>query len=237
MDELPVGTKLDLIVAAGELFAESGLDGTSVRAIAEKANANIAAINYHFGSKENLYIEVLRYVVLEGRGKRPTAYLQEDERLHEPGGVAEAIYQIVREEFASFFSPAHPRWHGRLILRSLLDPTPSFQVVLRQIFEPDHEALKAIFLRSSPDMSDKEAQFWAFSLTAQVAFYEFCREPILIHLGRERYDQEFLEAAAEHVARATIAALGLPQPAKGPRDLAVNGDAACDVLAKSEVRE
>ena len=58
------GTKLALINAAGELFADHGLEGTSVRAIAEKAGANVAAINYHFGSKENLYAEGLRYVVL-----------------------------------------------------------------------------------------------------------------------------------------------------------------------------
>ena len=46
--------------AAERLFAESGYDGTSVRAIVARANVNQAAINYQFEGKEGLYREVLR---------------------------------------------------------------------------------------------------------------------------------------------------------------------------------
>ena len=212
MEQAPVGTKLDLILAAGELFAEDGLDGTSVRAIAEKAGANIAAINYHFGSKENLHTEVLRYALLQGKGTSPRLILKETERLDTPEGVAKVIYEIVKEVFASFFSPDQPGWYGRLFMRSLLDPTPSLQIVVEQTFRPDHEAIKAIILRARPDMPEEEARFWAFSLVSQIAFYEFCRIPVLMLLQKDRYDAEFLDAAADHVARTMIAALGLPQP-------------------------
>ena len=56
-------TKEALLLAAGELFAENGVEGTSIRAIAERCQANIAAVNYHFGSKENLYMALVRYVL------------------------------------------------------------------------------------------------------------------------------------------------------------------------------
>ena len=46
--------------AAERLFAERGYDATSIRAIVAKARVNQAAINYHFGGKEELYREVLR---------------------------------------------------------------------------------------------------------------------------------------------------------------------------------
>ena len=46
--------------AAERLFAESGYDGTSIRAIVAKAKVNQAAINYHFEGKDGLYREVLR---------------------------------------------------------------------------------------------------------------------------------------------------------------------------------
>jgi AcrR family transcriptional regulator len=49
-----------LIQAAGELFAKKGFAATSVRDIAQKAGVNVAAVNYHFSSKENLYTEVFR---------------------------------------------------------------------------------------------------------------------------------------------------------------------------------
>ena len=53
-------TKARVIAAASALFAEHGLRGTSVRDIAERAGVNLAAAHYHFGSKEDLYFEVLR---------------------------------------------------------------------------------------------------------------------------------------------------------------------------------
>src|SRR6516162_618849 len=53
-------TRERIIKAAERLFAESGYDGTSVRAIVAKAKVNQAAINYHFEGKDGLYREVLR---------------------------------------------------------------------------------------------------------------------------------------------------------------------------------
>lgn len=55
----------ELIVRAAEvLFAREGYSGTSLRQITEAADVNIAAVNYHFGSKENLLIEILDRVVV-----------------------------------------------------------------------------------------------------------------------------------------------------------------------------
>ncbi len=48
-------TKEQLLNVAEQLIAERGYAGTTVRAIANRANANLAAVNYHFGSKEDLF--------------------------------------------------------------------------------------------------------------------------------------------------------------------------------------
>lgn len=48
-----------ILAAAEELFAEQGIAGTSVRTITEKAKVNVAAVNYHFDTKENLVRRVL----------------------------------------------------------------------------------------------------------------------------------------------------------------------------------
>ena len=53
-------TRQALIKAATVLFAQNGYEGASVRAIVGRARANQAAITYHFGGKEGLYMEVLK---------------------------------------------------------------------------------------------------------------------------------------------------------------------------------
>ena len=53
-------TKERILGAAEELFALHGFSGTSLRQVTSRADVNIAAVNYHFGSKENLVNEVFR---------------------------------------------------------------------------------------------------------------------------------------------------------------------------------
>src|ERR1041385_425322 len=53
-------TRRRIIDAATELFAERGFHTTTARDIARRAGANVAAGNYHYGSKKDLYLEVLR---------------------------------------------------------------------------------------------------------------------------------------------------------------------------------
>ena len=72
----PRETRQRVIDAASGLFAERGFHGTTARDIAERAGVNLAAAHYHFGSKESLYLEVLRAqfdtitATLERRGAR-----------------------------------------------------------------------------------------------------------------------------------------------------------------------
>ena len=53
-------TKERILGAAEELFAQHGFAGTSLRQVTSRADVNIAAVNYHFGSKDNLVHEVFR---------------------------------------------------------------------------------------------------------------------------------------------------------------------------------
>ena len=57
MDE----TRQRLLDTAGEVFAEKGFQAATVRQICGMAGVNIAAINYHFGDKERLYIEAVKH--------------------------------------------------------------------------------------------------------------------------------------------------------------------------------
>jgi len=210
----PEGTKLALIQAAGKLFAEKGFEGASVRAIADAAGANIAAVNYHFGSKENLLTEALRYVVSKHPDLGGYGIWGGEGRFDTPAAVADTIYGTVKARFSSYFSPARPRWHSQLLMRSLLKPSEALRAIVEQVFRPDHEELQQLFHKADPSLTAEQAQLWAFSFEALMVFYVLAEAPILIFLGKEEYDEAFLEAAADHAARTIIAAMGLPQPGK-----------------------
>ncbi len=60
MTDQSTDTKLKILEVARVLFANQGFEGTSIREIAKAADVNVASVNYHFSSKDNLFLEVLR---------------------------------------------------------------------------------------------------------------------------------------------------------------------------------
>ena len=62
-----------LLDAAEELFCEQGFEGTSIRELAAAAGCNIASVNYYFGGKDKLYLEVWSRHLLYMRDTRITS--------------------------------------------------------------------------------------------------------------------------------------------------------------------
>ena len=84
-------TRDRLIEAAGELFAEKGFKETTVRDIIERAGANLAAVNYHFGDKERLYEEVILHILNGIKEEFPVAAIGETDTVFEAGGLGRRI--------------------------------------------------------------------------------------------------------------------------------------------------
>src|SRR4030042_2219864 len=64
-------TRKSLLDAACEIFAQKGYRDTTIAEICAQAGTNIAAVNYHFGNKENLYIEAWRCAFHESLKAHP----------------------------------------------------------------------------------------------------------------------------------------------------------------------
>ncbi len=201
-------------MAAGELFAEHGVEGTSVRAIAAKCNANIAAVNYHFGSKENLYLVVIRYVLEQTQCYRAAELMaRKQEWEHDPHKCAEAIYRVVEEHIQQFFTGIHPRWHGRIFMRVLLQPTPAIWEIMEELTMPNLESLRTLIQCCRPGMNDAEAELWVDSLMGQLIHYIFAEDFLLIVPGRRKLsDNAYQKDILRHVTRIMIRGLELPMP-------------------------
>ncbi len=214
MEQSGATTKEALLFAAGELFAEHGVEGTSIRAIAEKCQANIAAVNYHFGTKENLYHVLISRVLEKTRCRRAEALIKrKQDWAHDPLKCAEALYEIVEEHIHQYFTGAHPRWYGRLFMRILLQPTPAIGEIMSELVMRDFDSLKEVLRCCRPGMSREESELWADSLIGQLTYYIFAEDFQLMVPGRRSYDETFQRDILHHVSRVLIRGLELPMPA------------------------
>ena len=126
------------ILAAGEkLFAEQGYDGTTLRQITQLAGANLAAVNYHHGDKESLYLEVIRRRVRPVNERR-LARLAAAEAA--AGGAAVPLPQLVEimagPWFELYADPAGGRLGARLVGRCLAEPLPFMEKFLTEEMQP-----------------------------------------------------------------------------------------------------
>jgi len=71
MTEKQIDTKDRILEAASEVFAEYGFEKATVREICSRAEANVAAVNYHFRDKKELFLLVLRSWKLLSQKKYP----------------------------------------------------------------------------------------------------------------------------------------------------------------------
>src|ERR1700726_2275614 len=100
-------TRERIVKAAQRLFADRGYKDTSVRAVVTKARVNQAAINYHFGSKDGLYREVLR-ATIRALTEHQLAHAEEMKGMSRENALAEFIkYQLrplaARDELSRHF--------------------------------------------------------------------------------------------------------------------------------------
>src|SRR5438105_2551888 len=89
-----------LLDAAGEIFAEKGFEGATVRKIIERAGVNIAGVNYYFRDKERLYIEAVKHAACGRPGEAPAW----------PPGTPPAakLRDFIRQMVSNLFDPARP---------------------------------------------------------------------------------------------------------------------------------
>ena len=135
-------TRGNILQAAADLFAEEGFQAATVRAIAARAGANIAAINYHFRDKESLYAEVLTEVFRDSFTRFPATMEVPPEAPPE-----ERLRGFIRGMCLRLLSSGG--WggatgRGRLIARELLQPSPAFDGILEGFVRPHKTLLTAI---------------------------------------------------------------------------------------------
>src|SRR5690606_1119968 len=123
------------------LFAELGFNGVSVRQICAAAGANLGALSYHFGTKENLFKEVVLRRARPMREER----LQLLEALGEDATLEQIVYAMLEPAFR--VSRENDAFR-KLLGRASMDPTPHVKQLLAEVYDLDFMTVPAVLRRS-----------------------------------------------------------------------------------------
>jgi AcrR family transcriptional regulator len=126
-------TRAQLIEAALDVFGRLGYEGASTREIAKAANANLAAIVYHFGGKEALHIAVAEHVagsILVKVGPA-LAKAAEPAATATPQAAQATLHLLIETMLNMLLGSAEAERWARFIIREQLQPTAAFDVIYR----------------------------------------------------------------------------------------------------------
>jgi len=132
-------TRQRLIDAAATLFANRGFENVTVREICKASNANVAAVNYHFGDKAGLYRAVVTLAI---------KVMQETNELSQRAGdglsPADQVREFIRVFVRRLTGEGPNNWIHRLMAREMEHPTEALDQVMTQVVKPRLEYLGGV---------------------------------------------------------------------------------------------
>ena len=195
-------TRNRIIKAAAPIFAEHGYEGASIRRIVAKADVNQAAINYHFGSKEELYRAVLR-MALEALQHADGVALSDA-----GAGRDAALRAFVRRQLQPMLGRDELSRYLRIFNWETVRPTPVFRKFMAEEARPYLASAAVLVRRYLPsEASDEQAMVAALWLFGQCSiFVRNCEQLSRPPLGL-RIDRKFVDGLGDTITRWAAAGL------------------------------
>jgi AcrR family transcriptional regulator len=158
IDATSADTKTRILDAGERLFVEHGFEATSLRSLTTAAEVNLAAVHYHFGSKEELFQAVLTRR-LDPMNQERIELLEKVER--ESTGRAPACEKILFAMLIPALRLARDEKRGgknflRLVGRAYADPAPFIRHFLSAQYAGMIGRYKEAFLKALPHLSRQE---------------------------------------------------------------------------------
>jgi AcrR family transcriptional regulator len=156
-----------ILAAAQKLFAENGFDATSVRDITTEAGCNVASVNYHFGGKDNLYLETFRSMLKFLRDQRLSVLDELMDRSPAP-----TLEEFLRSFAEGFIDPLVDESRGRLFMalvsREMFDSRLPHDVFLCEFIHPILERAMAALAEFGPKLEPEAARMCIMAMVGQL---------------------------------------------------------------------
>ncbi len=196
-------TRNRLLEAAGIVFSEKGFERATAREICDLARVNSAAVNYYFGGKANLYLEVLREAHRRMVNFGALKALAEEDHAPE-----EALEGFIAGLLHSMLDPSPAGWAVRVIMREMASHTEALAELVDLQIRPTARLGRIVISRLMGLPVDHEAVVRAaLSTVAQFAFIFQNRDVIeLIYPGLDLRGKG-IDEMARHIWRFAIAGI------------------------------
>ncbi|OAG28014.1 CerR family C-terminal domain-containing protein [Thermodesulfatator autotrophicus] len=191
-----VNVKERLVLIAEKLFAEKGFNSVSVREITSKAGVNLGAINYHFGSKKGLYLEVFRARFLD-RARRLRGAFEKNLK-KEKDSLEGVIRSLARAILCGPLTDEERTIHFKLLVREMAHPTEAFDLITEEALKPLLSSFEKALKEYLPALSEEKMRLVMLSVLAQILYFNFARPKIQAATGKT-FDEEFKKALVEHI--------------------------------------
>lgn len=200
-------TRTRLLEIAGPLFAARGFRDTGVKEICDAADCNVAAINYHFGSKQEFYADVLAHA-------HRSAFTGSPMPAPDPALSPEREFATwLRWWMGALLHQDRPTWLQTLMAREMVDPTPALDQMVERSIRPMYERLTAIVRRLLPKGCKASiVRDCTNSVAGQVLFYKHAAPVITRLQTMPSLDARGLDQLVDHVVRFSLAGIAAAVP-------------------------
>jgi AcrR family transcriptional regulator len=190
-----------ILEAAERVFAERGFRGATVREILEMAKVkNVAAVNYYFGSKENLYVTAVKFAYRHCVTKVPMPDWPDATPPEQK--LRDFIEVVCRRVFLD-----ERPWSHQLMMRELVEPTRACAEIVREYAHPLTDILRTILRELLPALSAEELFFYSCSILGQILIFRTHREFLRQLMGPEAFQQIDVNHLAQHVTNFSMAGI------------------------------
>jgi len=200
------GVQDRLLDAAEELFCEHGFYDTSVRKIAAAANCNIASVNYYFGGKDKLYLEVWRRHL---RVMRDTRLASIENVMSQKGGQP-SLEELLTSYANAFVEPLVDKERGsrfiKLMAREMVDRHLPQNIFLEEMIIPVMTALQQALMRICPGLDEASARLSILSLVGQLV-HTICAVTMLEQSDKPEIPRFELAEIVKHIVNFSAAGI------------------------------
>jgi len=199
-------TRSAILAAAERLYADRGFGDVTLRDIVAEANVNLAAVNYHFGSKDELIAELFVTRSIQTNRERLNELKAAEERGGGRGAIEDIMRALVGPTVRGCLGPDREgSTAARFMIRASIESVPPIRRIKNR--EVDHlRKFAAAMRRAMPGRDDTEL-YWGLHFALAMAHHTIRDKERLLRLSEGKCDLDDVAGIVDRVVAVTVMAL------------------------------